>query len=387
MMKTIRFGTLATLLAVIAAPVAAQPDSDISVLTQNQYLGADLTPVVVADGPAAVNAAMIDALIAVTNNRFAERVVGLADSIADRRPHLVALQEVYDFACHDPDSTGACALFPGAFNDHLAATLAALGGEYRAAAVVENLSLAPPTLPFPGVPLVVDPSQPPIFIEVTDRDVILARQDVVTEPVDFGCAKPSADGCNYVSVAPIEIAGIPVSIERGFVGVDATINGAGYQFVNTHLDIKTPGGDPAAAILQSVQATELWLAVLGIADPARRLIVAGDFNSSPVDVSPVGVPTPYQQFVGGTLVNGTPLPVALTDVWTLRPGSPDGFTCCEVADLSNAPSQHDERVDIVFALPAPAKVRANVLDTEVIDKTATGLWPSDHASVSAELTY
>ncbi len=72
---------------------------------------------------------------------------------------------------------------------------------------------------------------------------------------------------------------------------------------------------------------------------------------------------------------------------TQRPGKPDGFTCCELADLSNAVSQHDERIDVVFAFPAPASVKANVLDTEAGDKTLSGHWPSDHASVSAELTY
>ncbi len=60
------------------------------------------------------------------------------------------------------------------------------------------------------------------------------------------------------------------------------------------------------------------------------------------------------------------------------------------ADLTpsiEAVSQHDERIDVVFAIPAPASVKANVLDTEGHDKTLSGHWPSDHASVSAELTY
>ena len=76
-----------------------------------------------------------------------------------------------------------------------------------------------------------------------------------------------------------------------------------------------------------------------------------------------------------------------TVIWPLRPGKPPGFTCCELADLSNAPSQLYERIDLVLTFPAPTKVKANVLDAEVEDKTLSGLWPSDHASVSAELTY
>ena len=143
-------------------------------------------------------------------------------------------------------------------------------------------------------------------------------------------------------------------------------------------------------MLQPAQATELWLAILDsrVFDPTKRLLVAGDFNSSPVDVSPIGAPTAYQQLTNGILINGAPLPFGLTDIWNLRPGNPEGLTCCELADLSNAPSVHYERVDLVFAFPAPlGKVKANVLNAEVEDKTLSGLWPSDHASVSAELNY
>ncbi|MBT8098570.1 MAG: hypothetical protein KJO82_02410 [Gammaproteobacteria bacterium] len=366
--------------------------ADIHVMTQNQYLGADLGPIIAAGTPEAVNAAMIQALIDVSNNNYPERVQALAESILDKKPHLVALQEVFSFSCLDPYGTGLCELFPNAFNDHLALTLAALGGQYTVAAKNQNLTLAPPVLPspLPGVPVFLNQAAPPVFIQVIDRDVVLARADVDTTPVGFSCQKPSADGCNYNAVAPVSIAGIPINIERGFVGVDATIGGKDYRFINTHLEVKLLGGEPQSAFLQPSQATELWLAILDqiVFDPTRRLLVAGDFNSSPADELPGGVPTAYQQLTNGTLINGTPLPFGLTDMWNLRPGKPPGLTCCELADLSNAPSVHDERVDIVFAYPAPAgRVKANVLDTDVGDKTLSGLWPSDHASVSVELTY
>ena len=125
-----------------------------------------------------------------------------------------------------------------------------------------------------------------------------------------------------------------------------------------------------------MQASELLAAIFATFDASKQYIVAGDFNSSAADVSAINQPTPYEQMT-----------VFFTDIWPLRPGKPPGFTCCELADLSNARSQHDERIDNVFTLPAPSKVKANVLDAEVKDKTLSGLWPSDHASVSAELTY
>jgi hypothetical protein len=391
-MKSIKLrAAFAAAIILLSGGALADSKADIHVLTQNQYLGANLDPIVAAETPEGANYAMIQALIEVSNNNYPERVQALAESILDKQPHLVALQEVFAFDCDDPFGTKQCDEFPNAFSDHLGLTMAALGDGYTVAAEVQNLTLAPQVLPAPlpaGVPLILDPAKPPVVIRVIDRDVILARSDVETTPVEFGCSKPSLDGCNFEFVAPVSVGGIPVNIERGFVAIDATVNGMAYRFFNTHLEVKLLGGDMAAAALQPAQATELWLAILGTFDPQKRLLVAGDFNSSPVDISPIGVPTAYQQLVGGVLIDGTPLPFGLIDTWNLRPGNSDGFTCCELADLSNAPSQHDERIDLVFALPGPGgKVKANVLDAEVKDKTLSGLWPSDHASVSVELTY
>jgi endonuclease/exonuclease/phosphatase family metal-dependent hydrolase len=377
--------------AIVASGTAfAGSKADVHVMTQNQYLGTELDPIITAETPEAANAAMIQALIELSNNNFPERVQALADSILEKRPHLVALQEVFAFNCVDPFGTQYCGLFANAFNDHLALTMAALGDQYKIAAEVQNLTLAPPVLPFPGIPVFLDTTGIPIFVQVIDRDVILARADIETAPVEFACLRPSRDGCNYKFVAPVSLGDLTFNAERGFVGVDASVNGADYRFINTHLEVKLLGGDPDAAVLQPAQATELWLAILDsrVFDPTKRLLVAGDFNSSPVDVSPIGAPTAYQQLTNGMLINGAPLPFGLTDIWNLRPGNSEGFTCCELADLSNAPSMHYERVDLVFAFPAPlGKVKANVLNAEVEDKTLSGLWPSDHASVSAELNY
>ena len=395
-MRTKELRAIVALVAVFVCGTAlAGSKADIVVMTQNQYLGAELTPIIAAEDPAAANAAMIAALTTLSNNNYPERVEALAESIRDKKPHLVALQEVYAFRCHNPFGTevplgqDACELFPNAFNDHLAETMAALGDKYKVAAVVQNLTLAPPALPIPGIPLILDAAQMPVFIEVIDRDVILARADVDTTVVAFNCGlkPPSVDGCNYMNVAPASVGPFDFNVERGFVGVDTTIGGVDYRFINTHLEVKMLGDSLLSAFLQPAQASELWGAILGTFDPTKRLIVAGDFNSSPVDISPVGVVTAYQQLTNGRTIYNDPLPISFTDIWPLRPGKPPGFTCCELADLSNAPSQHYERVDIVFTWPAPTKVKANVLDAEVEDKTLSGLWPSDHASVSAELTY
>jgi hypothetical protein len=105
-------------------------------------------------------------------------------------------------------------------------------------------------------------------------------------------------------------------------------------------------------------------------------------NSSPVD-RPVGLPTPYEQFFAAFR----------TDAWRLRPGNASEFTCCQLGDLSNHKSALYERVDLIFSLDPPARVKqARVVGATVSDKTPppgvpTALWPSDHGAVIADLQF
>jgi endonuclease/exonuclease/phosphatase family metal-dependent hydrolase len=387
---------------ILLAPVGALggDKADIEVMTQNQYLGATLTPIVTAGDPVSFNLAVINALQSIAGNNLPERVQALAEIIADRNPHLVALQEVFSFGCIESGSLpGACFLFGAAFNDHLIETLDALadhGANYYVAATVQNLTIPPGGFPFPGLPVFLDPDPiPELFVTVIDRDVILARIDVATNPVPFLCAKPSFDGCNYDTIAVAMTLAGPINIERGFVGVDAIVKSKPYRVVNTHLEVQFPAPDPLAPAIQAAQATQLIASLNFLAPPpapGSQTLVVGDINSSPTDpLFPVPgsgpFHPPYQQLANGTNLFGAPFVPPYTDIWNLRPGNPDGFTCCQLADLSNPVSIHDERIDVIFSLTTPVKVKANVLDDEPDDKTASDLWPSDHSSVIGELTY
>jgi len=380
-MKRILIAVFSTVMAISCLPAYGGSDkADIKVMTQNQYLGADLGPVIAAT-PAEYPFAIVDALQAIATNNIAERATSLAESIADRQPHLVALQEVYAFECVSlVQAYDACAAFSGAFNDHLALTESALsdmGSDYNVVAVLQNLTI--PALPvfLPGI------QGPAMVVSVIDRDVILARGDVPASVAGIPCARPApgSDGCHYQAVATVGTPLGDIVVERGFVGVNATVKGEDYLFVNSHLEVRMLGSNEESTALQPFQALELngtLAAYLSFFPEPPRVLVAGDFNSGSTNVPlpPLYLPTAYQQ-----------LSSAFTDTWTLRPGKPAGFTCCQDAALLNNPSSHDERIDIVFARPAPTEVKANVMDAELADRTISGLWPSDHASVIAELTY
>ena len=151
--------------------------AEIDVMTQNQYLGADLTPVfdaatAVPFDPGAFNAALVTTLQKIAATRPAERARALADEIAQRKPDVVGLQEAYKFECI-PLSAGQPAgvncsnpALEGAFTDHLTDTLAALGGRYTLAGKVTQLNIALPN----GIPfttdrvVVVEPPPPPATV-------------------------------------------------------------------------------------------------------------------------------------------------------------------------------------------------------------------------------
>lgn len=373
-------------LAATLLPQQAMAQDRITVMTQNQYLGADLTPLLTAHSPAAFNEALVAALEQVAANDFDARAKALAANIGEREPDLVGLQEVWSFFCIDFDSADGQGCekprIAGAFENQLEVTLAALGEQgtpYYQAASVTNLNLAP-------VPFTIDGVEALLF--AMDRDVILARDGLVATPVDFGCeGQESNDGCNFQAVLPVATPIGDLLVERGFVGVDVTLDEQyHYRFVNTHLEVFEPvPGVPGLRAIQAFQAQELLERVLLTLPPESSLIVAGDFNSSPTHTpldTPIGpIVPPYQQFLLATF----------NDVWTLREDANSGFTCCQAADLGNKRSNLFERIDMIFTLDLPLEVKkAHVLGAKVGDKTpppGQGLWPSDHGSLVAEINY
>ena len=395
--------------ASLGAIASSAHAADIEVMTQNQYVGTDLIALVTEPD---FNAAVVDALKTRAGTLPAARMKALARLIEIRGPALVGLVEVYDFKCLDEDASDARGCenpeIAGAFIDQLEATKAALHGRYDDVGTVVNIDL-PARLPaplnaLPGIPIVYD--QRVIYVSVTDRDVILARSDVEATPVPFaslGVCTPSVDGCNYQQVASAELTIAPfpmpieVRFERGFVGVDAVVDGQSYRFVVTHLETRLEGMGPQARAFQSAQAYQLTQALSAAAYylPAGKQIVVGDFNSDPRDpVYPV--PPGYPEFVG--------VPAYLQmqqagffDVWPLQPGAAtakgrafDGLSCCQWEDLTNRRSDLYERVDLIWSSERPKVRDARLLGESMGDKTlpkGQGLWPSDHASVAATLSY
>jgi hypothetical protein len=370
-----RLSVLALLCALLMSPPAyAQllQFGAITVYTRNLYIGTDFAPVLAAvqDTPnlsAVAQAAFAD--IARTN--FPQRAAALAAELEALQPHLIGLQEVFNFTLNGVHSTPP---FVDALETLLAA-LAARGLTYRVAAVVNNITL---TFRFD----LFQQGREEV-IQVLDRDVILARSDVPTMVAAFPCATRypdhlPADGCNYTALLPLVLPAPfpPSAVFRGFVGVDAVVEGATYRFVTTHLEVQAVG-----TAIQQAQAAEL-VGTLGLATPPERpLILVGDFNSAPTE--------------SAGSVYDIIRTAAYADTWQhnrVTSSSPDGFTCCQASDLTNDVSLLDSRIDHIFVknnlgvLPFsfPGPVFATVLGDAPIS-AAQPKWSSDHAGPFAVL--
>jgi endonuclease/exonuclease/phosphatase family metal-dependent hydrolase len=336
---------------------AAQP---LTVYTQNVYLGGDTGPIFSLD------LSNLPAVLQATHAFWAQvkasdvptRAAAIVDELDTRRPHLVGLQEVFRFVVVDP-RTGAVL----EYLDLLAAIQAEILARrlpYEVVRVQENTSSA--------LPLEVDFSvgQVSKALSFTDRVVALRRTDVTLTSSDQG---------TYAARFSLG----PVVLKRGWIRLSAHHDGVPVHLVTTHLE--TQGLAP----VQAGQLTEL----LGAVVPGLEgvTILAGDFNSD-AQAGP-GAPswTPsYEALLGAGFV----------DAWTQSnpPRRDRGFTCCQDPDLRNGPSLLDERIDFVLVRtsnnPAasgriPGSIDVEVVGEEQRDRTASGLWPADHAGLVAEL--
>lgn len=373
-MKSLFGLALAGLLFIGSFSAPAVADNHvIRVLTQNLYLGADLTPLLLAEDFDELEIAATAVIEQIAANFFPLRAQRLATVVALSQPDVICLQEVFDFKLNDLNDG-----LP--FIDYLQAirnALAARGQYYQVAATVVNLDL--------DIDLTFDITGEgiPDSVQVLDRDVILVREGVENvTATDFTglCSKSSGEGCNYLNVAQFtSLLGL-ITIERGFVGVDVTARGKDYRVVNTHLEQKELfSGFPAP--YQSQQAAELVTTLAGLSSDNRTLILTGDFNSSPADPTGGSIDPPYE------IISNA----GFADIWDTNPLAlfdPNGFTCCQDPDLANRMSHLDERIDIIFVFDSSFLPRAFVTSrVPIFPLWLPPNWASDHGGVFGKLIF
>jgi endonuclease/exonuclease/phosphatase family metal-dependent hydrolase len=371
--------------------------SQLRVMTLNFYIGADILGVIEPSPCGALQS---------VNNLFEDimasdpegRAEAHADLIKKQKPDVVALQEMYriskqwpsnsyvfsdsgfEFANFVLNGDGTITFIPDAEDvvfDYLELLLNALTDRGLQYEVVWDALACESDFEFPSWDLDPDlgcfPASGalplPTDIRAQDRDVILVRS---------GVSYDNGTWDNYDNLLPFTIptdtgTDVKIIVVRGFGAADITYQGRTYRVVNTHLEVDDQSAPNSPInLIQAAQALEL---IDELAFETLPLVVAGDFNSSP---DPADVTIAYELIVAA----------GYEDIWTQFDGRP-GNTCCQASDLMNFKSELFKRIDLIFLratgdaelLPSPMWVTGDRQG----DKTDSGLWPSDHANVSATI--
>lgn len=333
----------------MASSSSSHRNPEVTVMTRNLYLGADFNVILGAQSPAEIPLRVSQFYGHVQSTNYPERVKALADEIEETRPHLIGLQEVALYRMQSPSDYIQGVTDPNA-QDVVLDFLALLQSELAARDLPYRVVNESPNVDeeLPGAVSATE-----FFdLRLTLRNVILARPNVQTTESEWAI---------YQARLEIPIGGGSASFTRSYGWITASIAGVTFKFVNTHLETE------AAPPIQVAQASEL-LQLLD--DEEGPVILVGDFNSA-AD--------------GSTTSSYANLTSHFTDAFVTTQSGADGFTCCQAADLRNATSTLDRRIDLILhSGPVDATSTQRVGEAPE-DRTPSGLWPSDHAGVTGSL--
>ena len=392
----VRPWALSALVAVLASTAfATAADAakrePVTVMTRNIYLGGDIMRPLVAVGNQTGAAALISfananwtlADIALRQTDFPTRAQLLAKEIDDRRPDLIGLQEVALWR------TGALELPPdpdfGSPNsttvtqDFLAILLDAVedrGLDYEAVVVKPEADVEGPA--FLGVP---GPNS--TFLGSNPRDVRLTMHDVILRRVDRDVKVVRKGSETYDTQFGASLGGATFEFTRGYAWADVIVNERPFRFINTHLE-------SVSSNIALGQASEL---LEGAARPVgKSTVLLGDFNSDPLNssVKPTdSVPhyAAYRLLSGDEGGGGTG---PYTDEWLQFAPSSDGWTSGFNEFVNDDTTEDiDHRIDLILGRKADGDAipvdDGWIVGTDQANRSATGLWPSDHAGVVLEL--
>jgi endonuclease/exonuclease/phosphatase family metal-dependent hydrolase len=330
---------------------------DLTVMTQNLYLGSSLGPALEAKTPEEFVAAVARIYATVQYTNFPQRAEAIADEIQEKGPDLIGLQEVTKWTTEG--------LNPPLGYDFLAilqGDLEARGLHYTAASIAHNANIGPAPLVSATCPVVAEQFTCAVTLE--DRDVILVNDDTP----ELTWSNPQSG--HYTAQQVIESPVGPLSFNRGWASIDAKLKHQPFRFVDTHLETEE------SPLVQEAQAAEF------LAGPGKggTIVATGDFNSA----SDGSTTTSYAQLTA---------PGNFRDAWDEEQLGP-GSSCCQESNtpplapgaLNNPVSTLRTRIDLILSRGA---ARSSGDEAELVGDTPfqaePPFWPSDHAGVVSTL--
>lgn len=283
-------------------------------------------------------------------NNFRERVNAIADEIEAEQPHLIGLQEVSiirnqspgDYLIGNPiDATNE--LYN--YLDLLLEALEARGLSYEVVAVSELFDIE--------LPMITDPVAMTFDdVRLTDHEVLLARSDVEVGNIVEG---------QFTSNLNIQMpTGATITIKRGYVSANVTIDGKEFRIVSTHLETAE-----ASPTTQLTQAGEL---ISMLSSETLPIVLVGDMNSDADGSTTASI--------------ANLLAAGYVDAWTESGTTETEYTCCQVELLASDSSNLSRRIDYILLSDVFEVVKMNRVGADLEDRsTPNGMWPSDHAGL------
>lgn len=274
-----------TFLLIPLPKVEAQEPYQVTVMSRNLYLGADVGVALqlIPDFPAAAQF-MWDQVKATD---FTKRSLKLAEEAAREKPDLIGIQEATIWYCKKNLWSKKVEVFN--FLDQFIEATEKTGTPYTIASA-NDVSAFNPGYSISAIPYLTKVEDSELFPSIfgstsaacgfTIGDAILVREDLAGKIRQVGNTEYDA----VYSIVPTIM-----KIYRGYTWVDFQVADSIVRVISTHLEsIWDENVVPNSAI----QARQL---VSDLDSSKMPLIVIGDFNADPRDPRPIGDPNPGEQ--------------------------------------------------------------------------------------------
>ena len=194
----------------------------------------------------------------------------------------------------------------------------------------------------------------PVLVLYKQRSAILARADI--DPSELQTS--NIQSAQYSAYLPLMILGRDFSVHRAWISTDVRFHETSFRLIDTQLESFHPG-------VNYLQGQEL---INGPAATELPVVIGMDANS-PANLSGDEFYPTYANFIGS----------GFDDAWLeANPGTP-GLT----SNLLMLPLT--KRIDLVLLHGRLTADAAALFGARPSDKTASGLWPSDHVGVAVRL--
>ncbi|HET6816261.1 MAG TPA: endonuclease/exonuclease/phosphatase family protein [Mycobacteriales bacterium] len=351
-------------LPVVAALAVALPDvasasssrapvsqRQVTVMTRNLYLGADLTGIVGAPSLPAAFAAMAQVAGQVEMSQPPKRMAGIADEITSAKPDIVGLQEVSTWHIVGKNPATGAQVVPPADYDFLGlllADLAANGTPYHVVVAQKNFDSTEQL-----------PTAVQALASFADHDVLIARD--ATSAARLQVLATGSEHFDAQLVIPVAALGTSIDFDRGFEWADVQTRGKVWRIVNTHpeayapSELGLPGSDVNGPEMQELA---------DVVQTSLPTVVLGDLNSAKGETTRPG----YSVMMAA----------GYSDTWLSLGLADTDYTCCRNDTLSGGSLY--SRIDHVLSRGLVNPKSATHVGVDAFD-SAPPMWPTDHAGV------